>query len=71
MNDINKRIEELSNIFDLIDNQEPHDIVLICRQVLEKAIDLIFFYKEVQRPKNAQLLELINNEHIQNFLVVT
>ncbi|MGB4613877.1 MAG: DEAD/DEAH box helicase family protein, partial [Erysipelotrichaceae bacterium] len=67
MNDINKRIEELSNIFDLIDNQEPHDIVLICRQVLEKAIDLIFFYKEVQRPKNAQLLELINNEHIQNF----
>ncbi len=50
------------------DNKDSNDVVLVCRNVLEKAIDLIFELKGVKKPESAQLLELINNETVQDFL---
>lgn len=50
------------------DNKDSNDVVLICRSVLEKVIDLIFDVQSVRKPISAQLLELINNETVQNFI---
>ena len=44
MNDYKEKLDELSAIFELTDNKEPSDAVLVCRQVLEKAIDLVFSF---------------------------
>lgn len=63
-----KRVNELALMFELNDdNDEPRDIVLVCRNVLEKAINLIFDVEEVRKPAEASLLELINNQTVQNF----
>ena len=67
MNDYKEKLDELSAIFELTDNKEPSDAVLVCRQVLEKAIDLVFSFEKVAKPNDAQLLELINNECIRGF----
>lgn len=66
--DVEKRIDEVEQVFELIqDNYEPRDTVLVCRNVLEKVIELIFDYKDVKQPVNASLLELLNNTVVQNF----
>ena len=63
------QITEIENMFELAkDNKDPSDSVLVCRSVLEKIIDLIFEVQNVKKPVNAQLLELINNEVVQNYL---
>ena len=63
------QITEIENMFELVkDNKDPSDVVLVCRNVLEKVIDLIFEVQKVKKPANAQLLELINNEVVQNYL---
>lgn len=63
-----KQLEEIEQIFELSnDNKNPSDIVLICRNVLEKVIDLIFAYSNERKPINASLLELINNQKVQEF----
>lgn len=68
MSNYDVEIDKLSSLLELSDGKEPRDIALICRQVLEKAIDLIFQSKNVRKPVGAQLLELINNDTVQNFL---
>ncbi|MCF0105215.1 MAG: hypothetical protein HUJ53_00475, partial [Holdemanella sp.] len=67
MADYTNRIEKLSLMFELTEDKTPRDVALICRQVLEKAIDLIFEFENVRKPSSATLLELINNEIVQNF----
>ena len=63
-----KELEEIKQMFELSkDNSKISDVVLICRNVLEKAIDIIFKYKKGDKPANASLLELINNQIVQNF----
>ena len=49
------------------EDNKPSDVVLVCRNVLEKAIDLIFEYENVKKPSSASLLELINNQAVQSF----
>lgn len=62
-------LEDITTMFELTkDNKDSRDVVLICRNVLEKVIDLIFAIEGVKKPESAQLLELINNETVQEFL---
>ena len=66
--DYNKKMEELELMFDVCSNSnDPSDIVLVCRNVLEKSITVIFEYKGIRKPVNATLLELINNPDIISF----
>lgn len=66
--DYNKKLEELELMFDVCSNSnDPSDIVLVCRNVLEKSIAVIFEYKGIRKPVNATLLELINNPDIVTF----
>ena len=63
------RFTSINHMFELAkDNKNPSDVVLVCRNVLEKTIDLIFEVQNVRKPVNAQLLELINNDVVQNYL---
>ena len=63
------RFTDINHMFELTkDDKDSNDIVLVCRSVLEKTIDLIFDAQSVKKPVDAQLLELINNEAIQSFL---
>lgn len=62
------KLNEIIAMFELNqDNDEARDIVLLCRNVLEKSIDLIFDIKKVKKPVNASLLELINNADVRDF----
>lgn len=62
-------LADIETMFELTkDNRDSNDVVLVCRNVLEKVIDLIFFAEGVNKPETAQLLELINNETVQAFL---
>ena len=55
-------------MFDVCSNSnDPSDIVLVCRNVLEKSIAVIFEYKGIRKPMTATLLELINNPDIVAF----
>ena len=66
--DYNKKLVELELMFDVCSNSnDPSDIVLVCRNVLEKSIAVIFEYKGIRKPVNATLLELINNPDIVAF----
>lgn len=68
MSDYKNKIEVLESIFDLAkDNKSNSDVVIVCRQVLEKAIDLVFDFYSVRKPLSASLLELINNDTIKQF----
>ena len=62
------RIQQLNILLEVCeDNKSPSDVVLVCRNVLEKALDIILDYQNVRKPVNASLLELINNEAVANF----
>lgn len=64
-----ERFTDICHMFELAkDNKDSNDVVLVCRSVLEKTIDLIFEAQEVRKPVSAQLLELINNETVQDFI---
>ncbi|MDD7281777.1 MAG: DEAD/DEAH box helicase family protein [Erysipelotrichaceae bacterium] len=67
MNGFNEELEKLYIIFETAEGKDPQDVALVCRQVLEKSIDLIFKFLNVRKPVSASLLELINNEAIQAF----
>lgn len=54
------KLEVISMMLEVADNQTPNDIAIVCRQVLEKCIDLIFEICNVRKPIGASLLELIN-----------
>ena len=62
-------LADINTMFELTkDNKDSNDVVLVCRNVLEKVIDLIFAVEGVKKPETAQLLELINHETVQAFL---
>ena len=63
------QIEVLVSMYELVkDNNKPSDKVIVCRQVVEKAIDLIFDYANQNKPINASLLELINHDCVKEFI---
>ena len=68
MSNFDSKFKNIQLMFELAkEDNKPSDIVLVCRNVLEKAIDLIFEYENVKKPSNASLLELINNQTVQSF----
>lgn len=67
MADLKSKLEQLSLVFELANDKEPRDVVIICRQVLEKAIEIIFEVQNERKPIDATLIELINNEVVRNF----
>lgn len=68
MNDIKNKLKTIAMMLEVADNQSASDIVIVCRQVLEKCIDLIFEIKNVKKPVSASLLELINHEVVKDYL---
>lgn len=42
MRNIDQELDDLELVFELADDKSAQDVALICRQVLEKVIDLIF-----------------------------
>ncbi len=42
MRNIDQELDDLELVFELADDNSAQDVALICRQVLEKVIDLIF-----------------------------
>ena len=68
MNDIKNKLKTIVMMIEVADNQSASDIVIVCRQVLEKCIDLIFEIKNVKKPVSASLLELINHEVVKDYL---
>ena len=67
MIDIKQRINKITSIFEMTEDKTPQDVALVCRQVLEEVLDLIFEYKGERKLSGASLLELLNNETIQSF----
>lgn len=67
MRNIDQELDDLELVFELADDKSAQDVALICRQVLEKVIDLIFDQSLLKKPINATLIELINNDTIQNY----
>lgn len=67
MRNIDQELDDLELVFELADDKSAQDVALICRQVLEKVIDLIFEQSLLKKPINATLIELINNDTIQNY----
>ena len=69
MSDYKNKISSIESMFELEkDEKNNSDVVIVCRQVLEKIIDLIFEYENVRKPFNASLLELINNDTVKPFV---
>ncbi len=66
MRNIDQELDDLELVFELADEKSAQDVALICRQVLEKVIDLIFEQSLLKKPINATLIELINDT-IQNY----
>lgn len=67
MRNIDQELDDLELVFELADDKSAQDVALICRQVLEKVIDLIFAHSMQKKPMNATLIELINHDTIQNY----
>lgn len=67
MSDYKEKIETISLMMEVADDQSPSDIVIVCRQVLEKCIDLIFEINHTNKPISASLLELINNTIVKEY----
>lgn len=68
MSNYQKQLDILSSMYEMTkDNNDNGDIVIICRQVLEKAIKLVFESQNIRAPFNASLLELINNDTVIEF----
>ncbi len=67
MRNIDQELDDLELVFELADDNSAQDVALVCRQVLEKVIDLIFEQSLLKKPINATLIELINNDTIQNY----
>lgn len=61
------KLEVISMMLEVADNQTPNDIAIVCRQVLDKCIDLIFEISNVRKPVSASLLELINHEIVKEY----
>jgi len=69
MSAYNQKLSAIEAMFEIAkDEKNNNDVVIVCRQVLEKLIDLIFEYENVRKPFNASLLELINNDTIKTFI---
>lgn len=63
-----KNLEVLNDMFELAkDSKNASDIVIVCRQVLEKAIDYVFDVQNTKKPYNATLLELINYDIVKQY----
>ena len=69
MSDYKSKISFIESMFELAkDEKNKSDVVIVCRQVLEKIIDLIFEYENIRKPFNASLLELINNDTVKSYI---
>ena len=67
MIDCKSKIDAITLMLEVANEQSPNDIVIVCRQVLEKCIDMIFDIKNVNKPISASLLELINHPVVKEY----